>query len=57
MEDKWISVDKELPTAYEKVLTYKPKNRFTKIELMKWFEGDELEGITHWQPLPSPPKE
>lgn len=55
--EQWIPVSEKTPEEYEKVLTYTPTNGYTKIELIKWFKGDEFSNTTHWRPLPPAPKE
>lgn len=53
---KWISVEKELPKSYEKVLTF---NSFGTIDfdIYRAIGGWQLcECVTHWMPLPTPPK-
>lgn len=65
----WIPVEEELPKEKQKVLVYMPANELCDHEYMcealynyawhKWEYADEpieLEGITHWMPLPQPPR-
>lgn len=55
-QDNWISVGKEQPTKYGKYLCY-TKNEQRTIEVWNgtgWAYHHEI--ITHWQPLPNPPK-
>ena len=56
----WISVKDELPKNDEYVLTYLPSTaKYMRINWYstfteRWTEGDD--GISHWMPLPEPPK-
>jgi hypothetical protein len=66
----WISVEKRLPDEGEKVIvcqdgkkvcpiavTYNNTRNFNKgWWTIKIYESFPLENITHWQPLPEPPK-
>ena len=66
---QWIPVEEELPEEKQKVLVYMPADERCDHEYMcealynyawhKWEDADEpieLEGITHWMPLPIPPR-
>lgn len=64
---KWISVEERLPKAFVSVLVYMPEERplptvhegFLAREGVWYanhFDRDPME-ITHWMPLPEPPKE
>lgn len=64
VEDKWISVEKELPEIDEYALWLAEDGNMHVIELDKdgneWLYGKNKYGfklpkITHWQPLPNPP--
>ena len=58
---EWISVKDRLPDDEENVLAFVfgeaevccLKNGVWRNEWMKFYDGD----ITHWMPLPEPPKE
>lgn len=58
----WISVEDELPKDYEPVLAAFA-NHFARVcfncgktwYLNKPLAAEEMEGITHWMPLPAPP--
>lgn len=57
----WISVKERLPPKYVPVLVHDGVNTQTvayfNSSKTRWFvetNGDELSGITHWQPLPEP---
>ena len=54
---EWISVEDRLPDEYERVLTFNPKYQNLRVELIRWFIGDEYDGITHWMLLPKPPEQ
>ena len=57
--NRWISVDDALPEIYEKVLTadiygYVTENYRCNVRTgLEWANGFR---ITHWMPLPEPPK-
>lgn len=60
---RWISVDEALPEEGERVLTYNPKcGEGCCVDIDYRFDKDfwESQGvfseITHWMPLPKPPK-
>ena len=62
---KWISVKEQLPHRHKFVIVYYGKFRGVIMSVMAWdgenwydgsFNGDN-EWITHWMPLPEPPKE
>lgn len=59
----WVSVKDNLPHDHEEYLLFKKEENFCyigHIDINKnWFDADgcTLEGITHWMPLPNPPKE
>jgi hypothetical protein len=66
-QPQWISVEERLPTPFVSVLVYMPGERplptvhegFLAREGMWYanhFDREPLE-ITHWMPLPEPPKE
>jgi hypothetical protein len=61
----WISVKDRLPENGQRVICY---NRFIEIKNYDsvFYDGDihwtgapigELTGVTHWMPLPEPPKD
>ncbi len=64
---KWIPVTERLPEEYEPVLVYDPSMDHGQYVMeATWsvdgwmtefdFDHDENPGITHWMPLPEPPK-
>lgn len=66
--NKWISVEDELPT-YEKHGVYqlvwtRHEDSITdshitiayESESEWWTSEEQIEGVTHWMPLPEPPK-
>lgn len=62
--NSWISVDDELPQLFESVLTLSSKNTYQILALQEHYFFDfarnecvNISYITHWQPLPNPPKE
>jgi hypothetical protein len=66
-QDKWISVEDKLPEDYQRVLGYVEELNDLGISHFAWnvsyskYHGflDNLKPcrVTHWQPLPSPPKQ
>ena len=57
-QPKWISVNDRMPEEGAFVLTYKPYAYFP-ISIDRCFNGQfsvTLYAITHWMPLPEPPK-
>lgn len=63
----WISVFKELPKNGQEVLAYRPHahlepNHHRNIKMCKYLAIEDrflgsIHEVTHWQPLPEPPKE
>ena len=62
-ERRWIPVTERLPDDAETVLTY--KNGIIEVQVYKkmrngWINGNwfwSMATVTHWMPLPEPPKE
>lgn len=63
MEVQWISVEERLPEIGVRVLTIRDWRGEPSVEIM-WRSpkgkfrnllGSEIDGITHWMPLPEPP--
>lgn len=67
--DKWISVEERLPSEdeqrdeYEELVPFLVVERDTKYPYRAFYDGNEwgdglmkIRGITHWMPLPEPPK-
>lgn len=66
-QDKWISVDERLPTIHQLVLCANLKHEWVVSGELGgnglWYNqfqdkySDPHIIVTHWQPLPSPPKQ
>ena len=69
---EWISVDERLPAKHKEYLVYRttPFGELVGMAYFKlkkkravWYQYDrdfgfyEIEGVTHWMPLPEAPKE
>ena len=60
---KWIPVGERLPHMYQSVLVCDVRDNFVgtcSLYSDVWVNGNttyKLEGMTHWMPLPEPPKE
>lgn len=61
---KWISVAERLPEQNTRVIGFMAWKGITAIEYQhgKWYSIDHLqslpnEAVTHWMPLPEPPKD
>ncbi len=62
-ENKWISVKDQLPENTKNVLVWQPQNLNTRMTrfshgLWQFEKGTQAryESVTHWMPLPKPPK-
>lgn len=59
----WIDVYDRLPEPYSEVICYNSIGnwiQFGVLEGDKWFNRDQVRyqmKVTHWMPLPEPPKE
>lgn len=53
--NEWISVKERLPEAGEDVLVYLGEGKIEVCQLINILY--DLDDVTHWQPLPEPPKE
>lgn len=62
LKDEWISVKDRLPEKFVNVLGYGDNDKIAIVcidntgEFDRYNIGDEDEKVTHWHPLPSPPK-
>lgn len=61
-EREWISVETELPEIGQWVLTYVPSIDMICRDQYRHFEGINkndfvYKGVSHWMPLPQPPKQ
>ena len=55
---KWISVKDRLPKPNENVLVYcKEYGIYVDIHMSGGIFGYSMDSVTHWMPLPEPPKE
>lgn len=60
---EWISVEDGLPNKHEKILIYSEEGSMWVIPYngspsdLWQDEYNDSGDVTHWQPLPSPPKE
>lgn len=60
---RWIPVTERLPEEMKPVLAWTPMNEFmetamwTGIRWEKTWDFDTIYTVTHWMPLPEPPKE
>lgn len=53
---EWISAKDRLPEYGQKVLVY-PSSYFVTLDKHGWTGNNgSMAGITHWMPLPEPPK-
>lgn len=64
VEPRWIPVTERLPREYTRVIGYMAWKAMTAIEYQngRWYSIDHLEplpdeAVSHWMPLPKPPKE
>ena len=60
-KSEWVSVDERLPEPNVRVLVYSKVHKDHLIseidEKGRWWQTYTLlNGVTHWQPLPTPPK-
>jgi hypothetical protein len=54
---QWISVDERLPDKYKSVLiSCEDEVRIDCIDEYGWWHYNYLYRVTHWMPLPEPPK-
>jgi len=60
---KWISIKDRLPPPEIEVLLFQPRFGCCVGSLQEWgdftdcVEGLTMPNVTHWMPLPEPPKE
>ena len=62
--DRWISVEERLPEPHTRVIGFMAWKSIMTVEYQNghWYNIDHLEhmpdeAVTHWMPLPEPPKE
>ena len=59
--DGWISVKERLPRSGDTVLVYYRRGESRGVYILRyvgrWVMADWHTKVTHWQPLPEPPKE
>lgn len=62
--DRWISVEEALPEEKRAVLVWQPQYLNSYVVTLsegEWYVfggyGTKVFGVTHWRPLPEPPKE
>lgn len=62
--DRWISVEERLPEEKRAVLVWQPQYLNSYVVTLsegEWFVfggyGTRVFGVTHWRPIPEPPKE
>lgn len=63
-QQRWIPVTERMPVEYTRVIGYMAWKAMTAIEYQhgRWYSIDHLEplpdeAVSHWMPLPQPPKE
>ena len=56
---KWIPVTERLPEYETEVLTYRKSGVSVEVRWRTYWDNDEFSDypVTHWMPLPHPPKE
>lgn len=55
---EWISVKEQFPGLFKSVLVFKGAVYVGSWNGHHWYNGDGgmIFGVTHWMPLPEPPK-
>lgn len=57
---EWISVKDRLPKNFSTVVGYEPGNGIGEVnyehEKFEWADDEKMAFVTHWMPLPQPPK-
>lgn len=55
-ESKWISVEDELPEGYQEIIYFDERDGSIEMGFFVVSQSKMPRYITHWQPLPTPPK-
>ena len=61
---QWVSTQEELPNDMEDILIFNEEDGAEHIgyffaakrQFIRYLDGENIEKVTHWMPLPKPPK-